>query len=309
MKGRILAINVSSEKGVPKTSISEANLIADFGIEGDAHAGPWHRQISLLADESADKIRALGVAGIVSGRFAENLTTSGLRLWEIPVGSLLRVGEVEMELTQIGKECHTGCAIQQTVGQCVMPREGIFARVLKGGRVRAGDELEVFPARTVGIIVASDSGAKGERQDASGLKIADMVEAAGYRVIDRVILPDDIDALANAMRDMADRKRCSLILTTGGTGFSRRDNTPEATLQVVERLTPGICEAMRWASFQKTPKAILSRAVSGIRGTSIIVNLPGSPKAVEECLSVVLAPLAHGVEILSGEAILCGEPG
>lgn len=160
---------------------------------------------------------------------------------------------------------------------------------------------------TVGIIVASDSGARGDRLDESGKRIADMVTEAGYEVRERIILPDDPDCLSAAMVEMADRKGYRLVLTTGGTGFSRRDNTPEATLRVVERLTPGISEAMRWTSFQKTPRAILSRGISGIRGNTLIINLPGSPKAVAECLEVILPPLGHGLEILSGEAQLCGE--
>jgi molybdenum cofactor synthesis domain-containing protein len=159
--------------------------------------------------------------------------------------------------------------------------------------------------RTVGIIVASDQGSKGLRVDESGELIKKMVEEKGYQVVKQVIVSDDLPLLRDAMIDMADVLKCHLILTTGGTGFSKRDNTPEATAQVIERPCPGIVEAMRWISFQKTPKAMLSRAVSGIRGDSIIVNLPGSPKAVKECLEVILEPLSHGVDILLGDANEC----
>jgi len=144
MSATVLAINISEKKGTPKNSVPEALFIEDFGIEGDAHAGKWHRQVSLLASESVDKIRHHDVEGLCNGRFAENLTTTGLLLWELPVGTLLRIGETEQEVTQIGKECHDGCAIQKLVGQCVMPREGIFTRVRKGGRVRPGDVIEVI---------------------------------------------------------------------------------------------------------------------------------------------------------------------
>ena len=159
--------------------------------------------------------------------------------------------------------------------------------------------------RKVGILVASDQGSKGLREDASGELIKQMVEEKGYQVIEFRMVPDDLDILKESMVYMADTLRCHLILTTGGTGFSKRDNTPEATLAIIERNCPGIVEAMRWISFQKTPKAMLSRAAAGIRGDSIIVNLPGSPKAVKECLEVILDPLAHGIDILIGDAKEC----
>ena len=159
--------------------------------------------------------------------------------------------------------------------------------------------------RTVGILVASDQGSKGLRVDESGALIKQMVEEKGYQVVYEVMVSDDIEVLREAMLHMADALKCHLILTTGGTGFSKRDNTPEATVQVIERPCPGIVEAMRWISFQKTPKAMLSRAAAGIRGDSIIVNLPGSPKAVRECLEVILEALAHGIDILVGDAREC----
>lgn len=159
--------------------------------------------------------------------------------------------------------------------------------------------------RRVGIIVASDQGSKGLRRDESGELIKNMLEKNDFEVVKLQIIPDDIPLLRDAMIEMADVMGCHLILTTGGTGFSKRDNTPEATKQVIERECPGIAEAMRWVSYQKTPKAMLSRGISGIRGDSIIVNMPGSPKAVAECLEVILEPLRHGIDILVGDAVEC----
>lgn len=142
----ILAVNISEKKGTPKKSIQQGVLIKDFGLEGDAHAGKWHRQISLLAAESIEKAKGMRTDGLCHGVFAENLTTQGITLHTLPVGTLLRVGsEAVLEVTQIGKECHDGCAISKLVGQCVMPREGIFAKVLQGGTVRPGDEISVMP--------------------------------------------------------------------------------------------------------------------------------------------------------------------
>lgn len=147
MKGKVLSINISEKKGTPKTKINPGVLIEDFGFEGDAHAGKWHRQVSLLAKESIDKSKGLPTDGFCHGVFAENITTEGIELYTIPVGTQLKVGECVIEITQIGKECHEGCAIQKLVGKCVMPREGIFARVLKGGKVFEGDSIEVVSSK------------------------------------------------------------------------------------------------------------------------------------------------------------------
>lgn len=142
IRGKVLEINISDKKGVVKTPISEGNFIVDFGLEGDAHGGDWHRQISLLGIESVDKMRKEGVEGLVFGSFAENITTEGIVLYELPVGTKLKIGDTVQEVTQIGKECHSGCAIAQSVGKCVMPKEGIFTKVLKAGKVKVGDTIE-----------------------------------------------------------------------------------------------------------------------------------------------------------------------
>jgi molybdenum cofactor synthesis domain-containing protein len=158
---------------------------------------------------------------------------------------------------------------------------------------------------TLGIIIASDKGSKGERIDESGMVIQQMMESHGYMTKKYVVLPDEVEALSQAMIVMSDELKIDLILTSGGTGFSKRDITPEATLQVVHRLTPGISEAIRYNSLQITPRAMLSRAISGIRDNTLIINLPGSPKAVRESLEYILPSLAHGLEILKGSASEC----
>ena len=142
MRGRVVSVNVADVKGVRKAPRDEIVLVADHGVEGDGHAGPWHRQVSLLAQESIDTMRAKGLE-VGPGDFAENVTTEGVEVATLPVGSRLRLGEARVEVTQIGKVCHDRCAIFYLAGDCVMPREGIFARVLEGGRLRAGDEVVV----------------------------------------------------------------------------------------------------------------------------------------------------------------------
>ncbi|MFZ7133319.1 MAG: MOSC domain-containing protein [Eubacteriales bacterium] len=139
----IKAINISTKKGVPKEPIPEGEFIVDFGLKGDAHGGNWHRQVSLLGQESIDKMAATGIEGLCTGKFAENLTTEGIELYTLPVGTRFEINDILFEVTQIGKECHKGCAILKQVGDCVMPREGIFAKVLKGGIVRPGDEIKL----------------------------------------------------------------------------------------------------------------------------------------------------------------------
>ncbi len=142
--GKVLAICISEKKGEQKKPIEEAVFIENHGIEGDAHAGDWHRQVSLLATESVDKVQKNIDFLLKEGDFAENILTEGVELFTIPVGTDLKIGEVLCQVTQIGKECHHGCAIREAAGDCVMPREGIFVKVLSGGKVKAGDLIEII---------------------------------------------------------------------------------------------------------------------------------------------------------------------
>lgn len=140
---KVTSVNVSEKKGVVKHPIEKGFFKLNHGLEGDAHAGDWHRQVSLLGDESINKMKTLGIEGLTPGKFAENLTTEGIILYELPIGTKLKIGEVTLEVTQIGKECHQGCEIRKLVGDCVMPREGIFTKVLTEGWIKAGDEITV----------------------------------------------------------------------------------------------------------------------------------------------------------------------
>lgn len=155
------------------------------------------------------------------------------------------------------------------------------------------------------IITSSDSGYAGKRQDVSGPVIKELLEASGYEVVETAVLPDDFEMLRDALVELCDSGKADLVLTTGGTGFSQRDVMPEATTAAAERLVPGIPEAMRAYSMQFTKRAMLSRAASGIRKQTLIVNLPGSPKAVRECLEYILPELKHGLEILLGKTGEC----
>ena len=154
-QGRVNTVSVSRRKGVKKTNVAQVRLMFDYGIEHDAHAGKWHRQVSMLAMESVAKIRDKGL-DVNPGDFAENITTEGIDLCRLPIGTRMQIGDtVKVEVTQIGKECHNRCAIFHAVGDCVMPREGIFVRVLNGGVVRAGDSIIV--AANAGYVAKADA--------------------------------------------------------------------------------------------------------------------------------------------------------
>ena len=157
----------------------------------------------------------------------------------------------------------------------------------------------------VGIMTASDKGSRGERDDLSGLAIREAVEQIGWEVKIMEIVADEKELIQNKLIEYADLRNMDIVFTTGGTGFSPRDVTPEATLAVLQKLTPGIPEAMRMESLKITSRAMLSRAVAGIRGKTIIINLPGSPKGVRECLGFVLGSLQHGIDILKGDSSEC----
>ena len=304
--GKILAVCISAEKGTQKQEVSSAVLVPDWGIEGDAHAGKWHRQVSLLSVEKIEAFREKG-ARVGYGDFGENLIVEGFDFRTLPVGTRFRVGKALLELTQIGKACHSHCEIYKVMGDCIMPREGVFAEVLEGGEIRPGDEITLLPADpdrpfTAAVITLSDRSFRGEREDKSGPLIAETLKNAGYKVVETLLLPDGRPRLETELKRLADQRQVNVVFTTGGTGFSERDLTPEATTAVSDRLAPGIGEALRAYSMTITPKAMLSRQTAGIRKKTLIINLPGSPKACRENLDFLLGSLEHGLGILRGTA-------
>ena len=336
MEGTVKAVCTSSVKGVRKEPVKEARLIEDYGIEKDAHAGKWHRQVSLLSWEKVQEFNKSG-AGVSDGDFGENLLVSGINFRSLPVGTRFlicpaeevvhaaadslteetvhatdlkngeAVGGALLELTQIGKACHHSCEIRKRVGVCIMPTDGVFAKVVRGGMVKPGDRVRVLPPDpdrpyTAAVITLSDRAFSGVYEDRSGPKAAEILKAAGYEVVETILLPDDQSRLERELERLADQRQVSLVLTTGGTGFSERDRTPEATMAVADRNAQGIAEAIRVKSLAVTDHAMLSRGVSVIRKKTLIVNLPGSVKAVQESLGFILGALDHGLGILRGTA-------
>lgn len=307
--GKILGICISEKRGTEKHEIPEANLVKDWGIEGDAHGGKWHRQVSLLSFEKIEDFRAKG-AEVDFGAFGENLIVEGYDLRALPVGTRFQIGDAVLELTQIGKECHSHCQIYKRMGDCIMPREGVFTEVVKPGHIKVDDEITMIPPKkdrpfTAAVITLSDKGAAGEREDKSGPKIVEMIGEAGYDVKETLLLPDGRTVLEKQLIRLADQRQINVIFTTGGTGFAERDVTPEATIAVCDRMANGIADAIRNYSMTITPRAMFSRAVSGIRKRTLIINLPGSPKAVQEALEFLLPHLDHGIGILRGSEGEC----
>ncbi len=312
---KVEALCISDRKGVQKTAVESAIFREDHGIEGDAHAGNWHRQVSLLAAADIAVMRET-LPDIADGAFAENVILSDMDLASLGLGSRVRLGkEVELSITQIGKECHSPCAIGRATGDCIMPRLGLFARVVTGGRVQLDDPAEVLgtvPREKFQAVVLtiSDRCSRGDAEDTAGPASAALLRddfgASVYRV---EIIPDEHETIAERLKHYCDGHSIDLVVTVGGSGFAPRDLTPEATREVVDRLTPGLDEAMRAASMKITPHAMLSRGSSGIRKSTLIVNLPGSKKgAVENLAALLPAPLEHGLLKLRGDPRDCGRP-
>lgn len=306
MTGTIRAVCISEKKGTVKKDIVSCRLLEDFGLENDAHAGS-ERQVSLLSWDEVEKFKkASGLKDkIFPGAFGENLLAQGFDFKAFPVGSRFKCNDVELEITQIGKQCHSACDISKISGKCLMPTEGVFARVVHGGVVASGDRLEFLRERrfSAAIIVSSDRSFKGEREDKSGPILKEILSDSGFLVCQCSLLPDDQEALYKTLCSLADIQRPDVIFTSGGTGFSPRDVTPEATLRASTKNAPGIAEALRAYSMTITKNAMLSRGASVIRGNTLIVNLPGSPKAARECVQYLLPVLEHAICLLRGEIV------
>lgn len=299
----IVSVNISKKKGTIKHPVESIQLRIGLGIEEDAHAGDWHRQVSLLDLSSFNKMTTKATVELKPGVFAENITTEGIDLWSLPIGTQLEIGDALLEITQIGKECHQHCQVFRQVGDCVMPREGIFAIVLREGELKAGQAIKIIPNLRIAILTLSDQSYRGEREDGSGPAIARALEGKA-QVLAQDILPDDKEMIQAKLMEYA-KEKLDVVFTTGGTGFAPRDVTPEATMSVIDREAPGIAEAIRAASMRVTPKAMLSRGVAGILDRTLIINFPGSPKAALECLEVFLPAMNHAVETLRGDAYEC----
>ncbi|RLD82306.1 MAG: molybdenum cofactor synthesis protein [Bacteroidetes bacterium] len=301
----IVSVNISEEKGTVKKPVSEIHL-NDTGIEGDAHSGKWHRQVSLLAIESVEKFAALAGREIKHGEFAENITTEGMLLYEASPLDRFFGEQVILEVTQIGKKCHgDSCGIYREVGNCVMPKEGIFCRVLSLGDLQAGDTLEYIPkVYSALVITLSDRAYAGEYEDRSGPRLSELLTTffdgqKWLHDIQNVVIPDDEQALSALLLDAVEQG-VDFIFTTGGTGIGPRDISPEVVRSVMQKEVPGIMEMIRMKYGMEKPNALLSRGVAGVADKTMLFALPGSVKAVNEYMDEIVKSLRHMVYMLHG---------
>ncbi|MBE0605933.1 MAG: MOSC domain-containing protein, partial [Deltaproteobacteria bacterium] len=247
---KVISVNISENKGTVKHPVEEIT-ITRTGVMEDAHAGEWHRQVSMLAMESVEKFSKEAKRKINFGEFAENITTQGIELPKCHIFDRFRIGDVELELTQIGKECHgTACAIFKEVGNCVMPKEGIFCRVLKTGKIKPNDRIVHVPKVVrVSIVTLSDRASGGVYEDRSGPKIKEVLnsffsEKCRRFEINNVLIRDDADALRKLLMQHKN-DRTDFLFTTGGTGVGKRDITVETVSGMLDKQLPGIMELIR----------------------------------------------------------------
>jgi len=301
---KILSTNISKDKGVIKKPIEFIEL-NKLGVQNDAHAGSWHRQVSMLGVESFDKFSKEAGRKIEFGEFAENITTQGMEIFKTSPLDRFFNEDIELEVTQIGKKCHgDSCAIYNEVGNCVMPKEGIFVRVIRGGTLKEGDMLEYHPKNFKTLIITlSDRASKGEYADRSGPRVKELIEtffgmnSFKYEV-ENIVIPDDENQLQSLIENAKDNY--DFVFTTGGTGIGHRDITIDVVKPLLDKEIPGIMDMIRMKYGMEKPNALISRSVAGLMDNTMIFTLPGSVRAVNEYMAEITKVLRHLVLMLYG---------
>ena len=308
MHGHLLSVNLGKIRGAFKHPVEEGILTPKWGLKGDAHGGDWDRQISVLPLESLSLVPRNVRERFEDNTYSENLTIEGIDPEKLRPGTHLSIGEAEIVILEIGKKSYEP---PESGRPYIVSREGRFGRIVKGGMIKRGDTIKIvkegFPppnAPRVVLLTLSDKGAQGKREDISGRYLTWYATRLNAKILFRSIIPDEKPTIKETLLKGV-KAGADLILTTGGTGLAPRDVTPEATREVIDREVPGFAEAMRMESLKKTPHAMASRAVSGIAEKTLIINLPGSPKAVAECMEVIIPALPHAIEKLRGDPTEC----
>lgn len=305
---RVISVNSSSERQTRKVPRESVMLVAGHGIEGDAHAGQGHRQLSILPDASMGRMRAKGISTF-PGCCGENMDLGDCgEMYTMLPGVRLRIGDsAQVRITEIGKDNSDGHADNVIEGN-IFPEEGVFAEVLDGGRVMPGDEVTALrhEGYLAAVLTVSDSACRGDYADESGPAVMELLRENGLQPARYHVEPDEMEALVSRMESWCDDGFVDVLFTAGGTGLSVRDKTPEATMSICSREVPGIAELMRLKSSEVTSTAWLSRAYCGIRKRTLVINLPGSLRGSVECAGFVLPVLGHALEILRGDVSHCG---
>jgi molybdenum cofactor synthesis domain-containing protein len=301
----IKSLNISEKKGTIKTPRKEITLTME-GIKGDAHAGKWHRQVSLLAAESIESFESELGRKINFGEFAENITTEGFQVHLTKPFDRFVSENIEMEVTQIGKKCHgTNCEIFQLTGNCVMPKEGIFCRVITPGKLSENDVLTYIKKTfRIKVITLSDRAFEGIYKDKSGPLIEklskDWFTEMGYLCeTNRSVIPDQKELLEKELEKAA-QENYDVIYTTGSTGIGPRDIAPKIIADFIDLEIPGIMDMIRLKYGAEKPNALLSRSLAGVKDKTLVFSLPGSTKAVNEYLCEIHKILMHSFLMLHG---------
>ncbi len=300
---KIKSLNLSEKKGTIKLPV-DAVEITETGVKNDAHAGHWHRQVSLLGVESLKKAEEQNNRKFNFGDFGENITTEGLELYKTNILDRFVSGDVVLEVTQIGKKCHKGCEIMKISGNCIMPVEGIFCRVIQTGKLQVSNELAYIPRKIkISVITLSDRAYNGIYKDKSGPHAAKMLKdffAGNNRPVqlEKVIIPDDEVLLHDAV-NKAVEEGTDIIVTTGGTGIGSRDITPDVVQKMLDKEIPGIMELIRYKYGSAKPNALLSRSIAGVIKQSLVYVLPGSVGAVNEYLTEITPTLEHSLRMIN----------
>jgi molybdopterin adenylyltransferase len=300
---KIVSVNISEIKGTVKKAVKSIEL-NDLGIKGDAHSGNWHRQLSLLGIDSLLKMTKKSGRTINYGDLAENITTEGFPVYNMHILDKLVSGNVVLEITQIGKKCHgEKCAIYRETGDCVMPTEGVFSRVIEGGELKAGDLFEYRPKTfRILILTLSDRASIGEYEDKSGPVLnrltKEFFDISGRKTeIENIIIPDEVNQLKKILQQYIN---CTtdIIFTTGGTGIGPRDITPEVVRPLLDKEIPGIMEMIRFKYGTQFPNALISRSLAGVAGKTLVYALPGNPNAVKEYAEEIFKTVDHSFRMI-----------
>ncbi len=303
--GTVISVNISRQKGTVKKPVDKI-VIGPGGIKGDAHAGLWHRQVSILSQENIDSFSQQMNRKIVPGEFAENITISGIDTSGTKPMDRFRIGQTELEVTQIGKKCHgDNCAIFREIGKCVMPQKGIFARVITNGTIKPADTITLQrKVLNFWVITLSDRASAGQYPDRSGPAIEQIItdffkDKGGPISFERCLIADDAEKLKEKITAAA-AAGADAIFTTGGTGIGPRDITVDVVSAIADKTIPGIMEHIRVKYGSEKPNALLSRSVAAVKNKTLIYTLPGSVKAVGEYTPQILKTMEHCIHTLNG---------